>query len=63
MPIFGNLYDFFDVHTAEGDRVEIIESRVSMDYSNSLSPKYDVGGPLSALGSDKVKLRTDFLNQ
>lgn len=60
--IYESFYNYYDAHIAEKDKVEIIESRISKDYSRSLSKKYFTGGPLTCLASDKVKLRTDFLN-
>lgn len=60
--IFESFYNYYDTHVAEQDKVEIIESRISKDYSRALSKKYFTGGPLTCLASDKVKLRTDFLD-
>lgn len=58
----GGFADLYDSHVASNDLMEIIECRKSKDHSKALITKYTTGGPLTCLATDKVKLRTDFLN-
>ena len=57
-----NFVAWYDCHVSEKDKVCIVDSRVSKDYSKTLSKNYISGGPLQSIASDKVRFRTDFLD-